>query len=153
MAKEIAKKLRELCYSDRPWGLKEKILAYADELELGVHQPKQRTPAQNKGLHLGLQMIADSLNLSGLDMRTVLKPEVNIDWTKDSVKEYIFRPVMKLAVGKESTTELEKTSGEIEKVWDTVMRFLGEKHGVEFIPFPSEASIAPMIGVAVDMLN
>lgn len=50
---------------------------------------------------------------------------------------------------KKSTTELEKT-GEIDEVWDTLLRHLGEKFGVEYIPLPSQelgyADSAPMIG-------
>jgi len=42
-------------------------------------------------------------------------------------------------LGKDSTTKLKKV-GEIEEVWDTMFRFLGEKHQVEYIPFPSDPS-------------
>jgi hypothetical protein len=104
------------------------------EKETGV-----RTGTQNNALHKGFELLADALNSAGLDMRKVLKQEVNIDWTKDSIKEYLFKPIMELATGKESTTDLAKV-GEIEKVWDTMFRFLGEKHGVEYIPFPNDNS-------------
>jgi hypothetical protein len=96
----------------------------------------QRTGQQNKGLHKGFELLADTLNDAGLDMKVVLKPEVNIPWTPASVKEYLFRPVMKAMTAKTSTTELEKI-GEIEAVWETVMRFLMEKHHIEYLPFPS----------------
>jgi hypothetical protein len=43
---------------------------------------------------------------------------------------------MELMTRKESTTQLNKTV-EIEKVWETVMRFLMENHHIEYIPFPS----------------
>lgn len=95
------------------------------------------TRQQQKALHVGFRLIADELNNSGLDMRATLKPEVQIPWSSESVKEYLFKPVMSLAVGKESTTELDKL-GEIEKVWDIVMRFLGENHGIEYIDFPHD---------------
>ena len=97
----------------------------------------QRTLQQNKAAHLGFQLIADALNDSGKDMRVVLKPEIAIPWTRQSVKDHLFRPVMKLMTSKESTTKLEKI-GEIEQVWDTVMRFLGENHHIEYIPFPHD---------------
>jgi hypothetical protein len=101
-------------------------------LEKGV-----RTIPQNSALHLGLGMIAKTLNEAGLDMRKVLKPEIDIPWTLESVKEYLFRPIMKAMYHKKSTTELSKI-GEIEEIWDVLMRHLGEKHEVEYIPFPSE---------------
>lgn len=95
------------------------------------------TTQQRKALHLGFQLIADALNNAGLDMRTVLKPEIDIPWTKQSVKDYLFRPVMTLMTGKESTTTLDK-SQEPQEVWETVMRFLMQNHHIEYIPFPSE---------------
>src|SRR5437868_4761546 len=98
----------------------------------------QRTGQQNRGLHLGCERIADTLNSAGLDMRVILKPDINIPWTKDSVKEYLFKPVMKAMTTKTSTTELDKV-GEIEAIWETMMRFLMEKHHIEYIDFPSEA--------------
>jgi hypothetical protein len=95
------------------------------------------TRTQQKALHVGFKLIAEALNGSGLDMKAVLKPHIDIPWTDKSVKEYLFKPVMHLAVQKESTTELEKV-GEIERVWDIVMRFLGENHGIEYIDFPHD---------------
>lgn len=111
----------------------------------GTTAPHKRTGSQNRALHLGMTMLADSLNNAGLDMRVLLKPGVNIPWTGHSVKEHLFKPFMHLMTGKESTTELEKASGEIEKIWDTLMRELGEKHGIEAIPFPCE----PMKGLKI----
>ena len=102
----------------------------------------RRTDTQNNALHLGLDMVAKTLNDSGLDMKKVLKPSVDIPWTTESCKEFLFKPIMKSMYQKVSTTELEKT-GEIDLVWDTMMRFLGEKFQVEFIPFPSNEK--PMI--------
>jgi len=98
-----------------------------------------RTGAQNSSIHLGLQLLADALNAAGLDMKKVLKPSVDIPWTMESCKEFLFRPIMKAMFNKESTTELEKV-GEIDEVWDTMMRFLGEKFDFEHLPFPSEDS-------------
>ena len=116
-----------------------KFVANLDESDY-----RQRTPAQNNALHLGFKLIANALNEAGLDMRKVLKPEVEIPWTTLSVKDHLFRPVMKAMTSKESTTELAKL-GEIEGVWDTVMRFLGQNHGLDYIPFPSNAdNIAPL---------
>ena len=109
----------------------------------------QRTEQQNKALHKGCELLAKALNDAGLDMRVVLKPEINIPWTKISVKEYIIRPIMRAMTAKSSTTKLEKADGEIEKIWDTAMRFLAEKHHLEYIPFPSNvlgySETAPLV--------
>lgn len=95
-----------------------------------------RTLNQNSALHLGLQMIADALNHSGNDMRKVLKPEVEIPFTVESVKEFLWRPIQKVLTGKKSTTELTKI--EPSEIWDVLMRHLGEKHEIEYLPFPSK---------------
>lgn len=105
------------------------------------YTPKQRTIQQNRGIHLACKLLAESLNSAGLDMKAVLKPNVDIPWSTDTVKEYIFKPILKARYQKDSTTEIEKTSGEIEEVWSIIMRHIGEKFGVEYIPFPSETQI------------
>lgn len=105
----------------------------------------KRTINQNKALHKGCQLIGDALNDAGHDMRKVLKPEVEIPWTTLSVKEYMFKSIMKSMFQKESTTELEKV-GEIEEVWDVLMRHLnkpqesldGKPFLDEYIPFPND---------------
>ena len=102
--------------------------------------PSSRTGAQNRAMHVGFELIATTLNDAGLDIRAVLKQEIEIPWTKDTVKEYLWKPVMKLAVGKQSTRELDKV-GEIERVWDVVMRHLSQNHHIEYIPFPNNQSV------------
>ena len=79
-------------------------------------------------------MLADELNDAGLDMKKVLKPGVDIPWTKESIKEYIWRPIQQAQLSKKSTTEL--TTKEIDSVFDTINRHLGEKFGIH-VPFPS----------------
>lgn len=102
----------------------------------------QRTNEQNRALHLDCKMIAEKLNESGLDMRKVLKPTINIPWTTQSVKEHIFKPIMKAMYGHDSTTELPKTY-EIDKIHEVIMRELGEKHGIEWHNFPNDPDKIP----------
>ncbi len=99
-------------------------------------EQKLRTEQQNKALHLYFQWLADELNNAGLDMRKTLKPEIDIPWSKSSVKEYMWKPVQKMVLDKNSTTQLKKGEKEIDKVYDTLNRYLLEKFGVH-IPFPS----------------
>lgn len=95
---------------------------------------KQRTLTQNAALHVYFELIADALNDAGLDMRKVLKPGIDIPWSSETVKNYIWRPVQQAQLGKISTTEL--TTVEIDKVFNTINRYLGEKFGVHE-PWPS----------------
>ena len=102
------------------------------------NQPAPLTRQQQKALHVGFDLIAKALNDAGLDMRQVLKPTVNIPWTKLSVKEYIYKPILRLMYSKDHTADMAKIE-EPSEVWETVMRFLMENHGIQYIPFPSEA--------------
>lgn len=102
------------------------------ELEL-----QQRTAQQNKALHLYFQMVADALNGAGLDMRTTLAPEVEIAWTKESVKEYLWRPIQQIQLQKKSTTELDTM--DIDILYATLNEFLA-KHGIH-ADFPSIESL------------
>jgi len=95
----------------------------------------QLTRQQQKALHVGLKLLSEALNDAGLDQRKVLKPSVSIPWTMQSAKDSLFRPIMTAITLKKSTTELDKVQ-EIEMIWDTLMRHLGEKHEIDYIPFP-----------------
>ena len=95
-----------------------------------------RTLSQNSALHVLFQLLADTLNEMGLDQRKVLKPSYSIPWTTEAIKTNLWKPLQKAMFSKESTTELSKQE-EINEIHRVLFRELGEKHGVEFIPFPS----------------
>lgn len=124
--------------NSKPWNFHKEFGVYLDSLPDDKVKPKyqRRTNQQSKALHLGMEFIAEELNNAGYDMKKVLKQEVDIPWTKETVKEYLFKPIMKALYHHESTTDLKKTE-EIEKVWDTLMRHLGEKFHIEYVPFPN----------------
>jgi len=96
--------------------------------------PPQRTTQQNKALHAYFQLIADSLNDAGLDMKAVLKPNVDISWSAGTVKDFLWRPIQTLQLGKRSTTEL--NTKDIDIIYDTINRHLGEKFGIH-VAFPA----------------
>jgi len=99
---------------------------------------KQRTLLQNRALHRYFELLADTLNAAGLDQRAVLKPSIQIPWNAAAIKEQIWKPIQDLQLGKKSTTEL--TTSEVSAVYETLNRFLAEKHGVS-VDFPSEQSM------------
>lgn len=98
-------------------------------------EERQRTLAQNRALHKWYSMLSDKLNEMGLDMKVVLAPSVQIWWTPESVKENLWRPIMKAMYNIESTTDL--NTAQLTKVHEQLMQAIGEKHGVH-IPFPSQ---------------
>lgn len=98
---------------------------------------KQRTSLQNRALHLYFQTLADTLNDCGMDMKKVLKPEIDIPWSKETIKKYLWKPIQKAQLEKESTTEL--TTQEIDLVFNTLNRHIA-KFGIHE-PFPSVKEI------------
>lgn len=94
----------------------------------------KRTKQQNKALHVLFNLLANTLNEAGLDMRKTLKPGIDIPWSGPAVKEFLWRPIQTAQLDKRSTTEL--TTVEIDEVFDTINRHLGEKFGLH-VPFPS----------------
>lgn len=105
---------------------------------------KYRTAKQNDALHLYFEMIAQALNGEGLDVRLVLNviSEKGIDmiWSKELVKELLWRPIQKKWVGKHSTTELDSI-GEITQIYDMLNKFLAEN----FFISPEFPSIQALI--------
>lgn len=99
---------------------------------------KLRTNRQNRALHLMFSQLAEELNGAGYDMRRTLKESVDIPWSGETVKEYLWRPVQEAQLKKKSTTEL--TSTEIDAVFETINRHLGEKFGLH-VAFPSIDSL------------
>lgn len=95
---------------------------------------KQRTLTQNAALHKYCQMLADDLNNAGLDMRHVLKPEVDIPWTMEAVKENLWKPIQKAVTGKESTTK--PLTNEYGEVYEVLSKHLSEKLGL-YVAWPS----------------
>ena len=102
-------------------------------------EEKQRTIQQNKALHKYFELIAEELNSAGYDMKKVLKPGVEIPWSRETVKEYLWRPLQEAYLLKPSTTKL--NTKEIDKIIDILTKHLGEKLGIELPDFPSIESI------------
>lgn len=136
----------------KPWEARLKLSEYLKTVTIREESKETRTGAQNRSLHLGCRLIADALNDAGLDIRTVLKPEIEMPWDTHTVKEYIFRPVMKLMRNTESTTTLKK-QGDIDAIWETVMRFLMQNHHIDYIPFPNDPTKNNVRLSAIDNLS
>jgi hypothetical protein len=105
---------------------------------MSEHINRQRTSQQNKALWKFFELLADELNLAGLDMRKVLKPTYNIPWTKQSIHDHIWLPIQKALFGTDSTKFLHKQQ-QIDKIHQVIMREIGEKHHIEYIEFPYDS--------------
>lgn len=94
-----------------------------------------RTLTQNAAMHLYFELLAEALNEAGLDMKTVLKPEVDIPWTKESVKAHLWKPIQKIMMDKDSTTEMD--TSEPSDIYSVLQRHISEKFGI-FVEWPSQ---------------
>lgn len=98
-----------------------------------ANSPSFRTSQQRKALELYCKLLAESLNASGYDMRQVLKPEIDIPWTQESVKNHIWRPIMKTMYNIDHTPDM--TTDMVDKIHDVINRHLSKY--IEHVPFPS----------------
>ena len=92
-----------------------------------------RTKQQNNALHLYCRNLAEALNDAGYDMKKTIKQEVDIPWSDDLVKKFLWRPIQKAVTGKDSTAHLKKE--QYNEVYQILNRHLADKLGVS-VPFP-----------------
>ena len=104
--------------------------------------PQQRTKQQNKALHLFCRHLSTVLNDAGLDMKAVLKEEVDIPWDEDGrmVKEHLWKPLQKVMLEIDSTSDA--TTVDYNRVYEVLVRHLAEKKGITPPPWPCLESIA-----------
>lgn len=89
---------------------------------------KEYTAKQRNSLHLACELLAKQLNDSGYDMKTVLKPEIEIEWNKEMVKRYLYKPILEVMTAKTSTEDQDTIEPDL--VWKTLNRHLASKFGV-----------------------
>jgi len=112
---------------------RDQFVEYIDsELEAGRERSYEikketRTSAQNRALYAVLTRIATALNDSGHELKHPFAG-FDIPWSKVSVKELLFNPIMREATSKKSSTELERK--ELSNCMDALLRGLDQKLGV-----------------------
>lgn len=104
------------------------------ECQFAETQEKKRTISQNSALHKFCELLADALNSAGYDMKRVVKQEIDIPWSKSTVKEFLWRPIQVAMTNKKSTTEA--STAEYSQVHATLMRHISQKFGV-YVEWPS----------------
>ena len=95
---------------------------------------KARTNKQNAALHKYFTMLADALNSAGYDMKKTLKPDVDIPWNSDLVKEFMWRPIQKVVIGESSTAKAK--AKDYPEIYEVLNRHTAQKLGVS-IPWPT----------------
>ncbi len=99
-----------------------------------VREGRQRTLTQNRALHLWLGMLADTLNAAGLDMRKVLRQDIDLPWNTDNAKEHLWRPIQEAVISKSSTVDADRI--EYSKVFEVLTHHLSTKLGIECPDWP-----------------
>ena len=99
---------------------------------------KQRTLTQNKSMWKYCELLADALNEAGYDQQTFPWREgIEIPFTKHSVMECFWRPIMKHMADKASTTE--QTTKDVMAVYEAVSRAMAMRVGVS-VAWPCKES-------------
>ena len=100
----------------------------------------QRTNPQNRAIHLFFRQLAAELNGIGVTCKfsSILKDVfLEKEWDEHTIKEFIWRPVQKAVLGKDSTTQLSTT--DIDRIAKPIIQALGYKYNLGLV-FPSQLS-------------
>ena len=102
----------------------------------------KRTPSQNNALHKYFELVAEALNDAGISRmeyaELVKSRGIELSWSKENVKEDMWKLIQYAKLKKESTTELDKL--EVDDIQREMHNFLASKFGID-VPFPSEESL------------
>ena len=114
----------------------QEVVKQGGSVSLSLKPKDKRTAAQNNALHLYFKLLADDLNEAGFDQLTFpWKEGITLNWTPESVKEHLWKPVQKAIVKEQATSKLKKE--EVDEVYQTLARAMAEKTGVT-TSFPSQ---------------
>jgi tRNA U54 and U55 pseudouridine synthase Pus10 len=91
-----------------------------------------RTNLQNNALHTYCNKVAIELNERGITFTDFFNPGFEVPWSKEIVKEQVWKPVQKAMTGEESTTK--PKTNEYPKIYDQINLKLAE-YGIH-VPWP-----------------
>ena len=120
------------------------FIAYIEsQVEQGVDrvytiQKMDRTYRQNNTLHLLFRTMAKGLNDAGFEIPHPFKPDLEIPYSEESVKELLYRPIitMYFKVNKSSELDSEQLSESMNILVDAVVRNTGVR-----IDIPSQEAL------------
>jgi len=117
---------------------REKVDKFADGAVyvVDIKNTDIRTLTQNRSIHLWCTQIAKTLNDNNMNISGTIKSDVA--WSMTTVKEIIFKPIVKALYNKDSTTKLDKK--DFEKIIDNIILIFANK-GVSLPDFPNRDSL------------
>lgn len=106
----------------------------------------KRTLQQNKALHKYFELLAETLNFAGFDMRKTLSyRSIDVPWNKDRIKHDLWKDLQMTMTksdeypdGKEHTSDLD--TKEISEIYETLNRWTASKLGIS-VAFPSQDNV------------
>jgi len=104
------------------------------QIEIKPIAGRTRSATQSNALHLWCEWVAVTLNSAGMDMRVILDEDADIPWTKQTVKDMLWKKLQLALTGKESTRE--PTKLEYPQIYETMVRYMADKHNVELPDWP-----------------
>ena len=109
------------------------FIAYIeDQVEQGIDrvytiQKMDRTYRQNRTIHLLFRRMAEALNDAGCEISHPFKPDLEIPWSEESVKDLLYRPIISsyFKVERSSLLDTAQLSESMEILVDAVNRNTG----------------------------
>ena len=87
-----------------------------------------RSISQNAALHATFRRLSTALNDAGYDMKSEQLTKKEIPWTEVSIKEVLFKPIIKHMFDADSTSKL--TKEELGHAVEVLLREVGSRTGV-----------------------
>lgn len=95
----------------------------------------RRSDIQNAALHAMFRRLSKALNDAGYDMKSDELTKKDIPWSEYTIKEVLFRPIIKHMFDAKSSNEL--TKEELADAVETLFREIGKRTGVT-VPFTNK---------------
>ena len=97
---------------------------------------KERTGLQNSALHVYCGLLATALNDAGYSFIIEINGKRSeIDWSMNSVKEYLWRPIQKAITSKKSSAKC--STKDYPEIYENLNRLTAERFGVS-VEWPSK---------------
>lgn len=97
-------------------------------VEVQMRSDNLRSGKQNNSLHAYFQDLADALNDAGILPTHFFKQGYKIIWTKDMIKENIWKPVQTALFEEQKTSKA--TKSQMIECYDVINVMIGEKWGI-----------------------
>ena len=114
-----------------------------DQVEQGIDrvytiQKMDRTYRQNNALHLLFRNMAKALNDAGFEISHPFKPDLEIPWSEESVKDLLYRPIITSYFKVERSSLLD--TAQLSESMDILVDAVNRNTGV-LVNIPSQESL------------